>query len=86
MCTKLLQWCPTLCPPMVITHQAPLSKGLPSQEFWNGLPFPPLGDCPDSEIEPASLTCVACIGVFFFFFSFPLVQPEKPMFWLPIAY
>ena len=25
------------------------------QEYWNGLPRPPLGDLPDSGIEPASL-------------------------------
>ena len=62
MCTKLLQWCLTLSSPMVITRQAPLSKGFPSQEFWNGLPFPPLGDRPDPETEPTSLTCVAFIG------------------------
>ena len=62
MCTKLLQWCLTLSSPMVITRQAPLSKGFPSQELWNGLPFPPLGDRPDPEIEPTSLTCVACIS------------------------
>ena len=25
------------------------------QEYWSGLPRPPLGDLPDSGIEPASL-------------------------------
>ena len=25
------------------------------QEYWSGLPFPPLGDLPNSGIEPASL-------------------------------
>ena len=25
------------------------------QEYWNGLPFPSLGDLPDPGIEPVSL-------------------------------
>ena len=32
------------------------------QEYWRGLPFPPSGDLPDPEIEPASL---ASAGRFF---------------------
>ena len=28
--------------------------GLPWQEYWNELPFPPPGDIPDPGIEPAS--------------------------------
>ena len=34
--------------------QAPMSMGFPRQEYWSGLPFPPLGDLPDPGIEPAS--------------------------------
>ena len=30
--------------------------GFPRQEYWSGLPFPPLGDLPDPGIEPASHT------------------------------
>ena len=37
-----------------IAHQAPLSMGFSRQEYWSGLPFPPLGDLPDPRIEPAS--------------------------------
>ena len=33
--------------------QAPLSMGFPRQEYWSGLPFPPLGNLPDPGIEPA---------------------------------
>ena len=29
--------------------------GLPRQEYWNGLPFLPLGDLSDPGIEPISL-------------------------------
>ena len=31
-----------------------LSMGFSRQGHWSGLPFPPLGDLPDSGIEPAS--------------------------------
>ena len=40
-------------------HQVPLSMGFSRQECWSGLPCPPPGDLPDSEIEPASLTSPA---------------------------
>ena len=47
--------CPTLCDLMdCIAHQAPLSMGFPSQEYWSGLPFPTPGDLPDSGIESVS--------------------------------
>ena len=39
-----------------VAHQAPLSMGFFRQEYWSGLPFPPLGDLPDPEIEPMSPT------------------------------
>ena len=29
--------------------------GFPRQEYWGGMPFPPLGDLPDPGIEPVSL-------------------------------
>ena len=33
----------------------PLSLGLPRQEYWSGLPFPPPGNLPNPGIEPVSL-------------------------------
>ena len=33
--------------PWTAAPQTPLSLGLPRQESWNGLPFPPPGDLPD---------------------------------------
>ena len=38
---------PTLLWPSGLQPKAPLSKGLPRQEYWNGLPFPSPGDFPD---------------------------------------
>jgi len=36
------------------TPWAPLSVGLPRQEYWNGLPFPSPGDLPYPGIESTS--------------------------------
>ena len=48
-----------------VAHQAPLSKGFSRQEYWNGLPFPPLGDFPNPGTELVSLTSPALAGRFF---------------------
>ena len=37
-----------------VAHQAPLSMGFSSQEYWSGLPCPPPGDLPDLGIKPMS--------------------------------
>ena len=42
-CVLVVQLCPTLCDPMDIARQAPLSMGFSRQEHWNGLPFPSPG-------------------------------------------
>ena len=38
--------------PWTITYQTPLSMGFSRQEYWSGLPFPPSGNLPDTEIKP----------------------------------
>ena len=48
--------------PWTVAYQAPLSMGFSRQEDWSGLPFPPLGDLPESGIESASLTSPALEG------------------------
>ena len=48
-----------------VAHQAPLSMGFSRQEYWSGLPFPPPGDLPDPEIQPASFMSPALAGGFF---------------------
>ena len=54
MCARL---CPTLCnlmdgsPPDCSVH------GIPRQQHWSGLPFPPPGDLSDPRIEPGSPEC-----------------------------
>ena len=42
--------------PWVVAYQASLSMGFSRQDHWNGLPFPPQGDLPNSGIEPRSPT------------------------------
>ena len=40
--------------PWTVAHQAPLSMGLPRQEYWSGFPFPSPGDLPNPGIKPNS--------------------------------
>ena len=51
--------------PWIVALQAPLSMGFSRQEYWSGLPFPPPGDLPNPDIEPASLMSPALVGGFF---------------------
>ena len=48
------QSCLTLCNPMDLALQAPLSMGFSRQEYWSGCPFLPPGDLPDPGIKPRS--------------------------------
>ena len=41
--------------PWTVAHQAPLSMGFLSQEYWRELPFPSPGDLPDPGVESMSL-------------------------------
>ena len=51
---KSLQLGPNLCDLMDLSCQAPLSMGVFRQEYWNGVPFPLLGNLPNPEIESKS--------------------------------
>ena len=51
--------------PWTVACRAPMSVGLPRQEYWSGLPFPSPGDLSDSGIKPVSLTSPALEGRFF---------------------
>ena len=62
---KSLQSCLTLCDPMDVAHQAPLSMRFSRQEQRSGLPCPPPGDLPNPGIKPMSLTSPALAGEFF---------------------
>ena len=62
--------------PQTVAHQAPLSMGLSQQEYWSGLPCPPLGDLPDPGIEPMSPESPVLAGRFF-----TTEPPGKPLLW-----
>ena len=47
--------CDSLQPHGLQPRHASLSMGFPRQEYWSGLPFPPLGDLTHPGIEPMSL-------------------------------
>ena len=51
--------------PRTVDFQAALFMVFPRQEYWSGLPFPPLRDLPDPGIEPLSLTSPVSAGGFF---------------------
>ena len=53
--------------PHSVARQAPLSMGIPRQEYWSGLPFSPPENLPDSEIEPIFPAFPALAGGFFFY-------------------
>ena len=53
-----------------VSLQAPLSMEVSRQEYWSGLPFPTLGDLPDSGMEPESRVLEAVF--------FTTVPPGKP--------
>ena len=68
-----------LCAPMDGTP--PLSLGLPRQEYWSGLPFPPLADLSDPGImEPESPESPALVGGLF-----TTETPESPVIKLTIS-
>ena len=57
-----------------IACQAPLSMGLPRQEYWSWLPFPSPGDLLNPGSELMSLVSPALAGGFFV-----TVSPWKPL-------
>ena len=57
-----VQLCTTL---WTVGHQDLLSMGFSRQENWSGLPFPPPGDLPDTEIEFTSPAYPVLAGGFF---------------------
>ena len=65
MHAKSLQLYLTLCDPKDCSHQAPLSMGFSSQEYWSRLPCSPRGDLPHPGTELISLMPTSLASVFF---------------------
>ena len=53
-CGLVTKLCPTLATPWTVASQDPLSMGFSRQEYWSVLPFPTLGDLPNTMIKPDS--------------------------------
>ena len=51
--------------PWTVAHQAPLSTGFSRQEYWSGLPCPPPGDLPNTQMELGALMSSALAAGFF---------------------
>ena len=51
-CAQVLCVVQLFTTPWTVAHQAPLSMGLPRQEYWSGLPFL----SPEDLLEPVSPT------------------------------
>ena len=47
--------------PWTVAPQAPLSMRFPMQEYWNGLPFPPLGESSQHR-DRTHVSCIFRIG------------------------
>ena len=50
----VLSHVPLFATPWTVACQASLSMGFLRQEYWNGLPFPSLGNFPNPGVEPRS--------------------------------
>ena len=57
-----------------VALQAPVSTGFSRQEYWSGLPYPPIGNLPDSGIKPASPAAAALQAD-----SLPLSHQRSPV-------
>ena len=73
MHSQLLRGVWLFATPGTVAQQVPLSLGFSRQEYWNGWPFPPLGDLPDPGIESATLASPELAGGFFI-----TDPPERP--------
>ena len=72
VCVLVAQSCLTLCNPMDLAHQAPLSMEFFRQEYWTGLPFTSPADLSNPGIKPASSALQAD--------SLPSEPPGKPFY------
>ena len=75
---KRVQLCATL---WTVAHQAPLSMGLPRQEYFSGFPCLPPGDLPKPGIKPASLQSPASSSRFFSFLEKEMATHSSILAW-----
>ena len=63
--------------PRTVACQAPLSMGFSRQEYWSGLPYPPLGDLPNLGIKPRSAKLKADIILWDKVFRIPVGEHDQ---------
>ena len=56
LCAELLSHVQLFGTPWAVARQAPLSTGLPRQEYWSGLSFPFPGDLLDPRVTREALS------------------------------
>ena len=59
LCAQSLSHVQLFATPRTVARQTPLSMGFSRQEYWSGLPCPPLGNLPSPGMEPRSPTLQA---------------------------
>ena len=64
MCVYVLSCVQLFAIPGTVTHHASLSIEFYRQVYWSGLPFPTLGDLPNTGIEFVSLVTFALAGIY----------------------
>ena len=69
MCAQSLSCVRLFVTPWTVAHQAPLSMGFSRQEYWSGLPFPPLGIFLTQGSNLGFLHLLHWQADFFFFFT-----------------
>ena len=65
LCTKLLQWCPTLCDPLECSLSDSTVHGLLQARILEWVATPLSRDLPDPGMEPTNLMSPVLIGEFF---------------------
>ena len=68
--------------PWTVARQAPLSMKFSRQGYWNGQPFPTLGNLPNPRIKLVSLASPALAGRFFT----TSATWEAPLYFLALFY
>ena len=65
LCVHVCSVVSALCDLMDCSRPGFCVLGIPQQESWSGLPFPPPGDLPDTGVKSASPVSLALAGRFF---------------------
>ena len=71
-----VQSCPALCGLLHCSLTGSSVLGILRQEYWSGLPFLPLGNFPNPEVECTSPACIIRIGRLILYYLSYLGSPN----------